>query len=98
MRLGQLDSKRLNFVEGDAFDSQVVDLGQYDIVYVYSPLGKWTIDIDEIVDRAKIGAVVIFNRLPIRNREIVEPLKNVAGLFAFRKIANQKETGSAATR
>ena len=86
-RLGLLDSQRLELVLGDAFDSQVANLGQYDIFYVYSPLGMWEIDIDMIVDSAQVGAVIVCNRLPIRNREIVTSLENVAGLYAFRKIA-----------
>ena len=88
VRMGLLDSQRLEFVLGDAIDSQVANLGQYDIFYVYSPIGLWEIDIDVIVDSAKVGAVVVCNRLPIRNREIVTSLDNVAGLYAFRKIAD----------
>ena len=84
-RLGRLDSKRTNLVQGDAFD-RATNLEQYDILYVYSPIGMWEIDIDMVVDRAKIGAVMIFNRLPIRNRGHIEPLANVAGLYAFRKV------------
>ena len=77
----------LNLSWGDALDSQVANLGLYDVFYLYSALGKWEIDVDLIVDSAKIGAVVVCNRLPIRNREIIKSLANVAGLYAFRKIA-----------
>jgi len=87
LRAGRLDLERLDFVLGDAFDSEVVDLGQFDLFYVYSPMGKSEIDIDQVVDRAKPGAVILFNRLPIRNRDQIEPLENVAGLYAFRKIS-----------
>ena len=87
-RLGLSDSKRLDFVQSDAFDSTSADLAQYDVLYVYSPLGKWELDIDNVVDCAKLGAVIIFNRYPIRNRENVEPLEKVAGLYAFRKLAD----------
>jgi hypothetical protein len=87
-RTGLVDSRRIKFVLGDAFDSQVANLGQYDVFYLYSPIGMWEIDVDLIVDSAKVGAVMVCNRLPIRNREIVESLENVAGLYAFRKIAD----------
>jgi SAM-dependent methyltransferase len=86
-RLGLVDSQRLDWVLGDAFDADVTDLGQFDVYYVYSPLGMWEIDIDTVVDHAKVGAVIIFNQFPIRNRELVQPLKKVAGLYTFRKIA-----------
>ncbi len=86
LRLGQLNANRIEFIGGDAFDASKVDLAQYDIFYIYSPLGESEIDIDQVVDGAKPGAVIIFNRLPIRNREIVRRLKNIAGLFAFQKI------------
>ncbi|MFK7767832.1 MAG: class I SAM-dependent methyltransferase [Mariniblastus sp.] len=84
-RLGQLDLERTTIIGGDAFNDSLIDLAKYDVFYVYSPLGKWELDIDEIVDRAKSGAVIIFNRLPVRNRDGVEPLKTIAGMYAFRK-------------
>lgn len=96
-RMELLDPDRLDFVLGDAFDSRAANLEQYDVLYVYSPIGMWEIDIDLIVDCAKVGAVVIFNRLPIRNREIVQPLQNVAGLYAFRKIAESPIKSTSAT-
>ncbi len=86
LRVRRLDATRLDFVLGDAFDSRAANLGQYDVFYVYSPIGKWVIDIDMIVDRAKVGSVMVLNRLPIRNRDMIEPLNNVAGLYAFRKV------------
>ncbi|MDG1874211.1 MAG: class I SAM-dependent methyltransferase [Mariniblastus sp.] len=86
-RLGEIDVRRLNFLAGDAFDSKITNLKQFDVFYVYSPIGKLEIDIDDIVDVAQPGALIIFNRLPIRNRELVKQLENVAGLYAFRKTA-----------
>ena len=90
-RLGLLEPQRIDFLLGDAMDATVTDLGVYDVIYVYSPIGMLEIDIDSIVDGVKVGAVVIFNRLPIRNIDIVSPLDPVAGLFAFRKISEHAE-------
>lgn len=84
-RIGILDPARLHQILGDALDGDVVDLAEYDVIYVYSSLGKWEIDIDEVVDRAKSGAVILFNQLPLRNLQTVERLERIEGLSVFRK-------------
>ena len=94
-RMGQLDSGRLELIHADVFDSGAVNLALFDVVYVYSPLGEAAIDIDQVVDGIKPGAVVIFNRMPSRNRTSVERLKNVAGLYAFRKLSKDSVLSSA---
>lgn len=88
VRLGLLERPRIDFRTGDAFDLRVIELKKFDVVYAYSPIGMWEIDIDQVVDRAKVGATIIFNRLPQRTLRFVEILDQIGGLFAFRKIVH----------
>jgi SAM-dependent methyltransferase len=76
-KIGILDAKRIKLQHGNAFDSKVVNIADFDVIYVYSSLGKSEIDIDEVFDRAGPNAVIIFNQLPTGNLEDISKPKIV---------------------
>ena len=77
--------RQIELVVGDCFESTRLDLSRYDVLYVYSPLRKWEIDVDRIIDRMQIGAILATSKSPRRNRRFVERLDPVAELSCFRK-------------
>ncbi|MEE3373339.1 MAG: class I SAM-dependent methyltransferase [Planctomycetota bacterium] len=86
-RLRGLDPSRLTLKTGNAFYPEVIDLTRYDVCYVYSPLGIDVITADAVLDRLRVGAILISNRRPRRFRDQVELLPDVGGVGVYRKLA-----------
>jgi tRNA A58 N-methylase Trm61 len=85
-RKGCLRDRQIEFVTADVFQPRSLNLADYDVLYVYSPIGRWEIDIDEVISRMRTGAVLATSSRPRRNAHSVEELPPVAGLPCFRRV------------
>jgi SAM-dependent methyltransferase len=83
-RKGCLPDWQIEFVTADVFGPHGLNLAEYDVLYVYSPIGRWEIDIDEVIARMRTGALLATSNRPRRNAAAVEELPPVAGLPCFR--------------
>lgn len=81
---GAIDNERLTMHQGD-FRSTPNVLAQADVLYVYSPLGTSAIQLDDVVQCMKPGAVLISERLPALRLADVEIQARVATLLTMRK-------------
>ena len=86
-RLKAYSRAHVSFKTGNAFHPEVIDLSRYDVCYVYSPLGIDVIKADAVLDRLRVGAVLISNRRPRRFQDRVETLPEIGGIAAYRKLA-----------
>ena len=87
-KLRPLDPTRATLKTGDAFHPEVIDLSRYDVCYVYSPLGIDMITADAVLERLRVGAVLVANRRPRRFLDRTEQLPEIAGVGAYRKLAS----------
>ncbi|HAA70345.1 MAG TPA: hypothetical protein DCE55_14500 [Planctomycetaceae bacterium] len=86
-RLKAYSPARVSLKTGNAFQPEVIDLSRYDLCYVYSPLGIDVITADAVLERLRVGAVLISNRRPRRFHDRVEILPEIGGIAAYRKVA-----------
>ena len=84
-RLRPLDPQRIALKTGNAFHPEVIDLSRFDLCYVYSPIGSWELSADAVLDRLRVGAVLVANRRPRRHFDRVERLADVEGTGVYRK-------------
>ena len=77
---------RVTLLEGDYRHADNIDLKAYDLIYVYSALGEAAIDLDDVVQRMRPGAVLVSERLPSECLDRVSVLGKPAGLFAVRLV------------
>lgn len=82
-----LTQPRIETRVGDALDPTTIDLSDYDVIYVYSPIGKWQIPIGLVVDRMKKNGILITNGLPDECLCRVEQLKFIDQLSVYRKLS-----------
>ena len=80
-----ISSDRIKLMLGDFLRLQSVDLARYDVLHVYSPIGKWEINVDDVIDRMRTGAILAVSNRPDRHNHSVEQLEPVAGIGCLQK-------------
>ena len=75
--------QQIELILGDVAE---LDISRYDVLYVYSPLGKCEIELGPIVRRMRTGSIIISERLPTQELDLVQFEPKVFGLFVLRRI------------
>lgn len=78
--------KRIQCVAGDVHCQSVVDIADFDVLYLYSPLVKSEIEVGPLVQRMRVGSLIITERLPTDHLDLVHFEPKVSGLFALRRV------------
>ena len=79
-----LNDASIGWILGDFHES---DLSEYDMVYAYSPIGKWEFDFAQIFDRMRNGATLATSSKLPRDIQSIREIAAVAGLPCYQKVA-----------
>ncbi len=83
------DLHRVDLITGNFLQPGTIDWSRFDVLYVYSPIGRWEIGIDAVIKRMHPGAILAMSNRPQSTANLVEEIAPVAGLTCFRRLPNR---------
>lgn len=84
---GVLDPQRIELCHGNVLLQSDIDIGQFDVLYLYSPLGCQELELDPIVARMRPGTLIVSAHLPRKNLELISLEPRLINLFVMRRQA-----------
>lgn len=85
-RHGAIAQEQVSLICGDALDPEF-DFRPFDLLYLYSPLGKSSIPVDPIAKRMREGAILISAKLPEEHLNLVSIQPEICGLSSMRRVS-----------